>query len=151
MLDEEHEASFKQDSAPRYHARDVALERSRAEGVPLVLGSATPSLESWQLAQSETYRLVELPRRVLDRPLPDVRTIDLRNEFERGASKGALSRPLRLAMQEALAGGGQVILLLNRRGFSTHLQCPACGEVVRCPHCDIALTHHWQRAVALCH
>jgi primosomal protein N' (replication factor Y) len=151
VLDEEHEASFKQDSAPRYHARDVALERARAEGVPLVLGSATPSLESWHLARSGSYQLVEMPRRVLDRPLPDVRTIDLRNEFERGAGSGALSRPLRLAMQEALTDGGQVILLLNRRGFSTHLQCPACGEVVRCPHCDIALTHHWQRAVALCH
>jgi primosomal protein N' (replication factor Y) len=151
VLDEEHEASFKQDSAPRYHARDVALERARAEGVPLVLGSATPSLESWHLARSGSYQLVEMPRRVLDRPLPDVRTIDLRNEFERGAGSGALSRPMRLAMQEALTDGGQVILLLNRRGFSTHLQCPACGEVVRCPHCDIALTHHWQRAVALCH
>lgn len=151
VLDEEHEASFKQDSAPRYHARDVAIERSRAERVPLVLGSATPSLESWQLAKAGTYQLVDMPRRVMDRPLPDVRTIDLRNEFERGPAAGALSRPLRLAMQESLADGGQVILLLNRRGYSTHLQCPACGEVVRCPHCDIALTHHWQRAVALCH
>ena len=151
VLDEEHEASFKQDSAPRYHARDVALERARAEGVPLVLGSATPSLESWHLAQLGTYHRVEMPRRVFDRPLPDVRTIDLRNEFDRGSRGGALSRPLRLAMQDALADGGQVILLLNRRGYSTHLQCPSCGTVVRCPHCDIALTHHWQQAIALCH
>jgi primosomal protein N' (replication factor Y) (superfamily II helicase) len=151
VLDEEHEASFKQDSAPRYHARDVALERARSEGVPLVLGSATPSLESWHRAQEGVYQMLDMPRRVLDRPLPDVRTIDLRNEFERGPGASALSRPLRLAMQEALADGGQVILLLNRRGYSTHLQCPACGEVVRCPHCDIALTHHWQREVALCH
>jgi len=151
VLDEEHEASFKQDSTPRYHARDVALERTRAEGVPLVLGSATPSLESWHRAVSGTYQMVELPRRVLDRPLPDVRTIDLRNEFERGASRGAISRPLRLAMQDALAEGGQVILLLNRRGYATHLQCPACGEVVRCPHCEIAMTHHRQREIALCH
>ncbi len=151
ILDEEHEASFKQDSAPRYHAREVALQRARLERVPLVLGSATPSLESWHRAQTGEYQLVEMPRRVLARPLPDVRTIDLRNEFERGAAGGALSRPLRLAMQEALADGGQVILLLNRRGFATHLQCPACGEAVRCPHCDIGLTHHWQREVALCH
>ncbi|HEY1601657.1 MAG TPA: primosomal protein N' [Pirellulales bacterium] len=151
VLDEEHEASFKQDSAPRYHARDVALERARSEGVPLVLGSATPSLESWHRAQEGVYQMLDMPRRVLDRPLPDVRTIDLRNEFERGPGASALSRPLRLAMQKALADGGQVILLLNRRGYSTHLQCPACGEVVRCPHCDIALTHHWQREVALCH
>ena len=151
VLDEEHEASFKQDSAPRYHARDVALERARAEGVPLVLGSATPSLESWHSAQTGAFELVELPRRVADRPLPDVRTIDLRNEMESGSGRGALSRPLRLAMQGALTEGGQVILLLNRRGYSTHLQCPSCGEVVRCPHCDIALTHHWQREIALCH
>lgn len=151
VLDEEHEASFKQDSAPRYHAREVALERARLEGVPLVLGSATPSLESWHRARTGEFQLVEMPRRVLDRPLPDVRTIDLRNEFERGSAAGALSRPLRLAMQESLAEGGQVILLLNRRGYATHLQCPACGEVVRCPHCDIALTHHWQREIALCH
>ena len=151
VLDEEHEGSFKQDSALRYHARDVAFERARAEGVPLVLGSATPSLESWQRARSGEYQLVEMPRRVMDRPLPDVRTIDLRNEFERGPASGGLSRPLRLAMQEALADDGQVILLLNRRGFSTHLQCPACGEVIRCPHCDIALTHHRHREIALCH
>ena len=84
VLDEEHEASFKQDHAPRYHARDVALERARAEGVPLVLGSATPSLESWHRAQDGIYQMLDMPRRVLDRPLPDVRTIDLRNEFERG-------------------------------------------------------------------
>ncbi|MBI2825272.1 MAG: primosomal protein N' [Planctomycetia bacterium] len=151
VVDEEHEGSFKQDSAPRYHARDVALERARAEEVPLVLGSATPSLESWHRAQSGVYQLVEMPRRVLDRPLPDVRTIDLRNQFERGAFAGALSRPLRLAMQDALGQGGQVILLLNRRGYATHLQCPSCGAVVRCPHCDIALTHHRQKAIALCH
>ena len=92
-----------------------------------------------------------MPRRELDRPLPDVRTNDVLNYFERGPGTSALSRPLRLAMQTALADGGQVILLLNRRGYSTHLQCPSCGEVVRCPHCDIALTHHWQREIALCH
>jgi len=151
VVDEEHEGSFKQDSAPRYHARDVALRRAEAENVPLVLGSATPSLESWHRAQTGEYRLVEMPRRVADRPLPHVRTIDLREAPDRSVAGGAISRPLKLAMQEALADGGQVILLLNRRGYSTHLQCPACGEVVRCPHCDISLTHHWQQGVALCH
>ncbi|HUY32220.1 MAG TPA: primosomal protein N' [Pirellulales bacterium] len=151
VLDEEHEASFKQDSAPRYHARDVALERARAEGVPLVLGSATPSLESWHQARQGAYQLVSMPRRVLDRPLPAVVTVDLRNETRDKTHTGAISRPLHAAMREALDAGGQVILLLNRRGFSTHIQCSACGVVVRCPHCDIALTHHRQAAIALCH
>jgi primosomal protein N' (replication factor Y) (superfamily II helicase) len=149
VLDEEHEASFKQDKAPRYHARDVALERARAEGVPLVLGSATPSLESYHRAQRGQFRLLRMPRRVFDRPLPDVATIDLRGEPR--LAQGAISRPLAAAMDMALADDGQVILLLNRRGFSTHIQCPACGQVVRCPHCEIALTHHRHGETALCH
>jgi len=151
VLDEEHETSFKQETAPRYHAREVAIFRAQAEGVPLVLGSATPSLESWQRANSGAYRLVEMPRRVLGRPLPAVGTIDLRCEALRRQSRGAISRQLHLAMAAALEEGGQVILLLNRRGFSTHIQCPACGHALRCPHCDIALTHHRTRQIALCH
>ena len=152
VLDEEHESSFKQDSAPRYHARDVALVRAKAESVPLVLGSATPSLESWRHAQTGEYLLVEMPCRVLDRPMPAVGTIDLRVDKARGAmTRGAIGRQLHTAIGKALEGGGQVILLLNRRGFSTHIQCPACGHVVRCPHCDIALTHHRTQEIALCH
>jgi primosomal protein N' (replication factor Y) len=151
VLDEEHESSFKQETAPRYHAREVALARAQAEGVPLVLGSATPSLESWQRAQSGEYELLEMPRRVLDRPLPAVGTIDLRCEAHRRQSRGAISRQLHAAMAAALDEGGQVILLLNRRGFSTHIQCPACGHVLRCPQCDIALTHHRTAEIALCH
>jgi len=152
VLDEEHESSFKQESAPRYHARDVAIARAKAEGIPLVLGSATPSLESWHRAQTGEYTLVEMPRRVLDRPMPMVGTIDLRGQKQRGGlSGGAISRQLRAAMKTALDEGGQVILLLNRRGFSTHIQCPACGHVVRCPECDIALTHHRTEEIALCH
>jgi len=151
VLDEEHEGSFKQDSVPRYHAREVALRRADAEGVPLVLGSATPSLDSWHRAARGEYRLVEMPRRVLDRPLPDVRLIDLRAEMRSRFTQGAISRPLQRAIESALNDGGQVILLLNRRGFSTHIQCPACGHAVRCPDCDIALTHHRAREVALCH
>jgi primosomal protein N' (replication factor Y) len=151
VLDEEHEASFKQDSAPRYHARDVALARARLEQIPLVLGSATPSLESWQRAQEGVYQLLSLPHRVFDRPLPGVGTIDLRLEFQNRHSRGAVSRQLHIAMDEALKNDGQVILLLNRRGFSTHIQCPACGHVVRCPQCSIALTHHLTNQVAICH
>jgi primosomal protein N' (replication factor Y) len=150
VLDEEHESSFKQDSAPRYHARDVAIQRAAAENVPLVLGSATPSLESWARAKRGEFRLLEMPCRVLGRPLPEVGTIDLRADTQRGG-RGAISRQLSLAIQSALNDNGQVILLLNRRGFSTHIQCPECGEVVLCPDCDIALTHHRGKEIALCH
>jgi primosomal protein N' (replication factor Y) len=151
VLDEEHETSFKQDTAPRYHAREVAIQRAREEGVPLVLGSATPSLEAWHRAQTGQYRLVEMPRRVLDRPLPAVETVDLRIEAGSRHTRGAIHRQLHTAIRAALDCGGQVILLLNRRGFSTHIQCPACGHVVRCPDCDIALTHHRTEEIALCH
>lgn len=151
ILDEEHETTFKQETVPRYHARDVALARCRLEQVPLVLGSATPSLESWHRAQRGEYRLVCMPRRVLGRPLPSVATIDLRCDRHQRASRGIISRRLHTAIREAIAAGGQVILLLNRRGFATHIQCPACGLVVRCPHCEIALTHHRTEQIALCH
>ncbi|HEY2761291.1 MAG TPA: primosomal protein N', partial [Pirellulales bacterium] len=151
VLDEEHEGSFKQDSAPRYHARDVALWRAREENVPLVLASATPSLESWYRASRGEYRLIDMPRRVLDRPLPAVGTIDLRHEFRNRSSRGALSRQMHQAIEAALRDDGQVILLLNRRGYSTQIQCPACGHVVLCPNCDMPLTHHRTGDMALCH
>ncbi|MGD0898425.1 MAG: primosomal protein N' [Thermoguttaceae bacterium] len=151
VLDEEHETSFKQETAPRYHAREVARARAAAEKVPLVLGSATPSLESWSRAQRGEYRLLEMPRRVLGRPMPAVGTIDLRTQGPRHGRYGAIGRQLHQAMAAALEDGGQVILLLNRRGFSTHIQCPRCGQVMRCPHCDIALTHHRTDETALCH
>ncbi len=151
VLDEEHDGSFKQDSVPRYHARDVARFRAQAERVPLILGSATPSLESWQLAQDGVYRLVSMPQRILDRQLPEVVVLDLRHEFRHRGSRGAIGRRLELAIRETLERQQQIILLLNRRGFSTHIQCPACGEVVRCPDCDLALTHHREGEKALCH
>jgi len=151
VLDEEHDASFKQDSDPRYHARDVALFRAREEQIPLVLGSATPALESWQRSEGGDFRRIDLPLRVADRPLPDVDAIDLRGEFLSGEPHGALSRPLQSAMTIALNDGGQVILLLNRRGFSTNIQCPSCGHVVKCDDCDIALTHHREGDLAICH
>ncbi len=152
IIDESHEPSFKQDQVPRYHARDVAKQRAELARVPLVLGSATPSLESWQAAQDGKYQLVQLPKRILDLPLPHVTTIDLRNEMrERSGYRGGISRQLNQAIAATLADGGQVILLLNRRGFSTHIQCPACGEVVNCPECAIALTHHRSVERAVCH
>ena len=151
VIDEEHESTFKQETAPRYHARDVAVQRALNAQVPLVLGSATPALESWYRAQKNEYRLIQLNHRVLDRTLPFVGTIDLRNEFRHSGGKGALSRPLEQAMKSSLAEQGQVILLLNRRGFSTFIQCPACGGSVRCLNCEIALTHHRDADKAVCH
>lgn len=151
VLDEEHETSFKQETAPRYHAREVALARAKAEKVPLVLGSATPSLESWHRARTGQYVLVEMPHRIFHRPMPVVGTIDLRDDEHLRHTRGAISRVLHQAIRRALDEGGQVILLLNRRGYSTHIQCPACGHVVRCPQCDVALTHHRSGNIALCH
>ncbi len=151
VIDEEHDASFKQDNTPRYHARDVALFRCKTEKLPLVLGSATPSLESWYEARRGQHQLISLPKRVLDRSLPDVAAIDLRTEFQSRRSRGAVSRQMHTAINQALKNGGQVILLLNRRGFSTTIQCQSCGHVVRCPDCDIALTHHRHGEQAICH
>lgn len=151
ILDEEHETSFKQESAPRYHARDVAKQRAEMEGIPLVLGSATPSLETFHRAQTGAYRLCTLPQRVEDRPLPDVATIDLRLEQRARNARFALSRTLRNHMERVLNNDEQVILLLNRRGYSTHVQCPQCGFVVQCPHCDIAMTYHRTDELILCH
>ena len=151
VIDEEHEGSFKQDSTPRYHARDVAVMRARLENIPILLGSATPSLESWHNAERGQYTLLSLPNRVLDREMPQVALIDLRHEGLGRGRPQALSPSLERAMRDALKGGGQVMLLLNRRGFSTHIHCPACGVVASCRFCDLALTFHREREVLLCH
>lgn len=151
VIDEEHETTFKQDQTPRYHARDVGVRRAEIERVPILLGSATPSLESWNRAATGSFQLLPLPSRVLNRPLPDVRVVDLRNEQNLIRQRGALSAPLVNAMRLALQAGGQVILLLNRRGFSTHLHCWHCGNVVKCRHCDISLVYHRKRSAAVCH
>lgn len=151
VLDEEHDGSFKQDKAPRYHARDVADWRARNEGVPLVLGSATPSLETWHRSKLGTYEKLSLKKRVLDLPLPDVATIDLRVDFGGKKRFGPISQKLRAEINQAIKEGGQVILLLNRRGFSTRIQCPSCGNVETCPDCSIPLTHHAEGNKAVCH
>jgi len=150
ILDEEHENSFKQDTIPRYHARDVALHRAALEHVPLVLGSATPSMESFRRGLLGQYRVVTLPRRIHNRPLPNVTTIDLRTR-KSDPHQGAISTPLFEAMRDTLREEGQIILLLNRRGFATSIQCPACGYVVSCPDCDLHLTHHHEGSKAVCH
>lgn len=151
VIDEEQETSFKQETAPRYHAREVALFRARQEKIPLVLGSATPSLESWFHADRGDYELISMPKRVNDYPLPRVELVDLRTSMETGFSHGAIHRKLFLAIQAALEEDGQVILFLNRRGYSTRIQCPACGEVLKCPNCDVPLTHHQTEDAAICH
>lgn len=151
VLDEEHDGSFKQDKAPRYHARDVAHWRASNENVPLVLGSATPSLETWHRAGEGTYEKISMKKRVLDLPLPDVATIDMRADFGGRKRFGPISQKLRQEITQAIKDGGQVILLLNRRGFSTRIQCPACGNVETCPDCSIPLTHHVQGNKAVCH
>ncbi len=150
ILDEEHETSFKQDTIPRYHARDVALHRSFLEQIPLVLGSATPSLESWHRAKNGLYELASLPRRIMNRPLPRVDTVDLRLEKPQ-PGRGAITAKLHQAIKQTLADDGQVMLLLNRRGFATAIQCPQCGHVVACEACDLPLTHHQDGSKACCH
>jgi primosomal protein N' (replication factor Y) len=151
VIDEEHETTFKQESTPRYHARDVAVMRARLENIPILMGSATPALESWHNAQRGQYTLLTLPQRVAERPMPPVRIVDLRHEAPARGRPSAISPTLERAIRQALNAGGQVILLLNRRGFSTHVYCADCGHVLTCKHCDLALTFHRQRNSLLCH
>jgi primosomal protein N' (replication factor Y) len=152
VIDEEHEGSFKQESTPRYHARDVAVMRARLQEIPIILGSATPSFESWHNAERDNYSLLKLPNRVLELPMPQVSLIDLRHELVAAATRfRAISPTLERAMRDTLRDKGQVMLLLNRRGFSTHVHCPSCGHVESCVHCDLALTYHRQSEKMLCH
>jgi primosomal protein N' (replication factor Y) len=150
VVDEEHDASYKQGEQPRYHARDVALRRARIEGARVVLGSATPALETW--AARERVAVTVLPNRVGGRPLPPVTLVDLRSEPRvRGAGAVPWSQTLDEAVQRTLDDGDQVLLLLNRRGFAHFLQCPDCGRVWECPSCSIALTVHRTPSGLRCH
>ncbi len=151
VIDEEHEHTYKQESTPRYHGRDVAVMRAHLARIPIIMGSATPSLESWWNAQRGQYTLLSLPQRVESRPLPTVKIIDLRHEPHARGPLGAISPTLEAAMLRALKSGGQVMLLLNRRGFSTYVHCHACGHVLQCEHCDIALTFHRTKSALVCH
>ena len=151
VVDEEHEGSFKQQNAPRYHARDVALVRAKALGAVVVLGSATPALETWKHAQDGKYALLRLPARVGARPLPEVQVVDLRAGDERARGGTHLGRTLELRLAEALKSGGQVILLQNRRGYATSVACARCGWVLTCRECSVGLTYHRAGHLALCH
>ena len=151
VVDEEHETTYKQGEAPRYHVRDVARVRARLERARLVLGTATPSLESWSAARDGQVLRVVLPERVASRPLPPVDLIDLRTASL--AVRGAVpwSEPLDAAVTHALGLGQQVLLLLNRRGFASFLQCASCGRASECARCSIALTVHETPAGLRCH
>lgn len=142
VIDEEHENSFKQETTPRYHARDVAIMRAHRLGIPVILGSATPTLESYHNSVVGKYHRAVLTRRVEARPLPQVEVVDMAREATEQKRLVALSRRLELLMRESLSRGEQVILFLNRRGYATYIFCPRCGFVLKCPHCDITLTYH---------
>jgi len=142
IVDEEHENTYKQEETPRYHARDVAVMRGRLEGCPVILGSATPSVESYCNARIGKYTLLELPRRADGQLMPLIRLVDLRLQGKRSKTDGGLSTPLRIGITRRLELGQQTILFLNRRGFSTSLLCQQCGHVCRCPNCSLSLTFH---------
>ncbi|MFQ6133496.1 MAG: primosomal protein N' [Armatimonadota bacterium] len=150
ILDEEHEPAYKQESAPRYHAREVALRRAQMESAVVVMGSATPSLESYHAAEQGSYRYVRLSRRIDERPLPAVRIVDMRGRREDGQPP-VLSEELREAIAARLTAREQVMLFLNRRGFSTFVMCRECGFAMRCPDCEVSLTYHARSKRLRCH
>jgi primosomal protein N' (replication factor Y) (superfamily II helicase) len=142
LVDEEHDQSYKQEEMPRYNARDVAVMRAKLAGAVVVLGSATPSLESWQNSVKGKYVRIELSDRVMNRPLPEVELVDMRREFQETGQEQLFSRSLVEQTKNALERGEQALILLNRRGYSFAVICRACGEKLECQNCAIALTHH---------
>lgn len=151
IVDEEHDTSYKQDETPRYHARDVALVRAQRAGALVVLGSATPSLETYANAMSGKYQLLTLTRRVAERPMAQVRVVDMREVYAEAGPECVLSPELVSAIGDRLATGQQAVVLLNRRGFATNIVCRQCGGTVECPNCSVTLTVHRLARVAQCH
>lgn len=155
IMDEEHESSYKQEETPKYHARDVAVHRASMIGAAVILGSATPSLESYYAAKSQSRDefaplLLEMPSRALGNKLPKVHVVDMREELREG-NRSMFSRSLHTAISERLERGEQTVLLLNRRGYSTFVMCRSCGYVAGCPECDISLTYHQKSNNLRCH
>ncbi len=155
IMDEEHESSYKQEENPKYHARDVAVRRAEQGGAAVILGSATPSLESYHAARSQSDIhfspvLLEMPTRALGNALPKVHVVDMRDELKEG-NRSMFSRRLHAALERRLEKGEQTVLLLNRRGFSTFVMCRSCGYVATCPECDISLTYHSRSDNLRCH
>lgn len=151
VIDEEHETSYKQDDTPRYHAREVAIKRAEITNAVVVLGSATPSLESFYKATRKEYRLLNLPTRIDDVKMPPVEVVDMRLELTQKKNRSIFSQSLRSAIEDRLAREEQVILFLNRRGFSTFILCRECGYVAKCRNCDISLTYHSSGESLICH
>ncbi|HEV2617806.1 MAG TPA: primosomal protein N' [Candidatus Acidoferrales bacterium] len=151
IVDEEQESSYKQEETPRYNGRDVAIVRARLEGAVALLGSATPSLESFQNARTGKYRLLELTTRVEARPLASVKLVDLRQEFKQAHRSAPVSSSLLKAVGERFAAGTQVLILINRRGYSWYVLCRSCGAGIECQNCSIALSYHKRRARLECH
>lgn len=141
VVDEEHESTYLNDHHPQYDAREVARKRCERENATLVLASATPSILSFARARRGDYMLLEMPRRVMDRPLPEVEIVDMREELENG-NRTVLSGALRKALKDCSARGEQAMLLMNRRGYNSFVSCRTCGYVVKCPNCDISMTYH---------
>ncbi|MDO4955239.1 MAG: primosomal protein N' [Akkermansia sp.] len=151
IVDEEHDSSYKQENSPRYHGRDIAVLRAAMEGATIVLGSATPSLESLHNAHTGKYEMLRMDHRADGQRLPLTRVLDMRTEAKDKRNLGILSERLRMAIDDRLHKGEQVILLLNRRGFARALQCPDCGYVAECPHCSLPMTYHATENRLICH
>jgi primosomal protein N' (replication factor Y) (superfamily II helicase) len=151
IVDEEHDASYKQEETPRYHGRDVAVMRAKMSDAVVVLGSATPSLESYFNAKKNKYALIELPDRVEQRPLPEVEIVDMRQEFQETGREQVISRKLGEEIRERLDRKEQVMILLNRRGYSPVVLCRSCGKKLECANCAIAMTHHKRQHKMVCH
>ena len=151
VVDEEHDHSYKQEEMPRYHARDVAVMRAKMNNAAVVLGSATPSLETYYNALQGKYRLLELPERIERRPLPEVEVLDMRDEYQRTKKDEALSRKLVAEIGERLERQEQVMVLLNRRGYSAFVLCRECGESIQCKNCAISMTYHKREHRLVCH
>src|ERR1035437_621729 len=151
IVDEEQDSSYKQEETPRYHARDVAVMRAKMAGAAVALGSATPSLESYYNAKKHKYALVELPDRVEMRPLPAVEIVDMRQEFQETGQEQVISRKLAEEIRERLEKKEQVMVLLNRRGYSPVVLCRACGKTLQCKNCAVSMTHHKRERKMECH
>ena len=151
VVDEEHDGSYKQGDSPRYNGRDVAIVRARSAGVPIVLGSATPGIETRHNAQTGKYTLLNMPTRIHDRPLPAVRKVDMRREFVETGQNLLFSRALVESVRTCLSKDEQAMILLNRRGFSTYVLCRSCGQRAECPNCSVTLTYHKRDRHLLCH
>jgi primosomal protein N' (replication factor Y) len=151
VVDEEHESSYRQQESPYYNARDVAIVRAQKESATVVLGSATPSLESFHNAQKGKYRLLTLPERIAARPMATATIIDMRHVFARHGKPRVFSDELLEAIRQTHERGEQSIILLNRRGYSSFILCRSCGETIQCPNCDVTLTYHRSERVIVCH